>query len=484
MRTGREYLRVSQDRDGRMRSPAEQHAENVATANRRDVQLGDPYQENRAVGASRHSHGTRDDFDRLLEDISQYRFGANELWLWEPSRGSRRVSEWVALLEACERAQIRIWVTSHGRLYDPTNHRDRRTLLEDAVDSEYAAAEISDRVKRSVRARAAAGRPHGKHLYGYRRVYAGDGPRRVLVGVEIDEATAATVREAFRRFAEGDGLSTIALDFTRRGLPTPGKSAVWRSTTVRSMVMNEGYLGHRVSPRARHARIMNAWPALVDDLLGWRCKARIDDPDRAPRGDLAVRHLLSGLAVCGMPGCAGKHYYKATGVHGKANPSYLCGDRRHNSRKAGAWSPDPDRCTGLEGQVVEYVLELWAADDRLGQGEDPRAAEIDAALRGMRARLDAYRVAGASADGPSPAAVAVIERELGPQIEAAERQLSGLLGRAALPDLGGRTLREAWPTLTLAQRRTIIAASVTVRVLPVGRGTRYDPASIEITPRW
>jgi site-specific DNA recombinase len=98
VRTGREYLRVSKDRSGRMRSPAEQHDENLAAAQRRGVQLGEPYTERRAIGASRYSRGTRDDFDQLLGDISAGRFGADELWLWESSRGSRKVPEWVTLI--------------------------------------------------------------------------------------------------------------------------------------------------------------------------------------------------------------------------------------------------------------------------------------------------------------------------------------------------------------------------------------------------
>ncbi|MBQ3358480.1 MAG: hypothetical protein IJG47_06210 [Microbacterium sp.] len=53
---------------------------------------------------------------------------------------------------------VRIWVTTHNRLYDPTNARDRRSLLEDAVDAEYESDKTSERRKRSAKAAAEAGR--------------------------------------------------------------------------------------------------------------------------------------------------------------------------------------------------------------------------------------------------------------------------------------------------------------------------------------
>jgi hypothetical protein len=41
------------------------------------------------------------------------------------------------VLELREQRSMSIFVTTHGRCYDPANGRDRRSLLEDAVDSEY-----------------------------------------------------------------------------------------------------------------------------------------------------------------------------------------------------------------------------------------------------------------------------------------------------------------------------------------------------------
>ena len=91
--TAREYLRVSVDKSGLERSPAEQHADNECVAAEHGWQLGDPY---RDVGsASRYANGNgRPGFGRLVADLEAGRFGAGVLVLWEASRGSRRLSEW------------------------------------------------------------------------------------------------------------------------------------------------------------------------------------------------------------------------------------------------------------------------------------------------------------------------------------------------------------------------------------------------------
>lgn len=76
---------------------------------------------------------------------------------------------------------MKIWVTTHGRLYDPTNARDRRSLHEDAVDAEFESDKSSARIRRNVRDAAKAGKPHGKNIFGYMREY--DPQTRELVRV-------------------------------------------------------------------------------------------------------------------------------------------------------------------------------------------------------------------------------------------------------------------------------------------------------------
>lgn len=55
---------------------------------------------------------------------------------------------------------------NHGRLYDPSNWRDRKTLLEEAIKNEADSAETSDRVTRTLSHTARQGRPHGRAGFG------------------------------------------------------------------------------------------------------------------------------------------------------------------------------------------------------------------------------------------------------------------------------------------------------------------------------
>jgi site-specific DNA recombinase len=240
--TGREYLRVSLDRSGRARSIEEQHHENQEAASARGVMLGEPYKDE-SISASRYSTKARDGFGKLLADLERGRFGADELWLWEASRGSRKVGEWVQLIELCEQQRVQICVTTHNRTYDPANGRDRRTLLEDAVDSEFESGKISARAKRAAAANAAAGKPHGRAPYGYRRRY--DERTRKMITQEPEPAEAAMIRELFDRVKAGHSLRSIALDFQARGFRTrTGK--VFSPQHLRVLATTAAYAGLRV----------------------------------------------------------------------------------------------------------------------------------------------------------------------------------------------------------------------------------------------
>src|SRR6266702_2788095 len=192
--TAREYLRVSQDQSGELRSPDEQHRENVRAVEGR-YSLGAAYSEEGSRSASRYSAKVRDRFVELLADLENGRFGADVLVLWESSRGSRKVSEWVELIESCEKRGIRIFVTTHDREYDPANAHDRRALLTDAVDSEYESGKMSLRVKRAMTANAVDGKPHGQIPFGYQRRY--DEVTRKLIAQEPDPIEAPIIQELF-----------------------------------------------------------------------------------------------------------------------------------------------------------------------------------------------------------------------------------------------------------------------------------------------
>src|SRR5258708_5934061 len=271
---GREYLRVSHDKSGRARSVTEQHDDNERAGKQHGFTLNGEAYSDVSVSASRFSRKIRGDFARLLADLEHDRFGAGVLVLWESSRGSRRVGEWATLVDLLQDAGVKVHVTTHGHTYDPSNPRDRRTLMEDAVDSEYESGKASVRIARALAANAVAGTPHGKTPFGYKRVYdVLPSGRRVLAGQEPDETEAPVVRELLARLRKGHSLKAIARDFEARGIRTrTGK--VFSPEHLRDVALRPAYGGYRTHrpgssaggaytgplPAGPNA----AWPPLVD----------------------------------------------------------------------------------------------------------------------------------------------------------------------------------------------------------------------------
>lgn len=241
-RCAREYLRVSVDRSGRARSLEEQHADHVRVAAEQGWTLAESAYRDESISASRYFRKVRAGFDALIADLEHGRFGAQVLMIWESSRGSRRVGEWVRLLELCEARSVSIFVTTHGRCYEPGNGRDRRSLLEDAVDSEYESAKLSSRQRRAAAANAAAGRPHGCIPYGYRRVF--HPQTRALIAQEPEPAEAEVVAELYRRLIGGHSLKGIARDLGERGIMTRSGKA-WTAQHLRSLAIKPLYAGLR-----------------------------------------------------------------------------------------------------------------------------------------------------------------------------------------------------------------------------------------------
>ncbi|WP_046470671.1 recombinase family protein [Allosalinactinospora lopnorensis] len=294
---GREYLRVSHDTSGRLRSPDEQHDDNGRAAASFGITLGEPYVESTAVGASRYSKGSRDEFDRLIADLEHDRFGAHFLVLWESSRGSRKTSEWCRLLELCEERGVRI--LAGGRMYDPADGRDRRSLLEDGIDSEYEAWKTSMRTRRAASAAAAAGRPHGVAPYGLRPVY--DPRSGRLDNWEIDPEWSPLIRELFTRLRKGHSFKGIAADWKARGIVGKRAGRPLSAQQLRDLALKPAYAGLRI----HHGELIEAtWEKIVDRETYWEVQRILSGPKHqvsAKRPGKAL-HAFTGTIKCDVCG--------------------------------------------------------------------------------------------------------------------------------------------------------------------------------------
>jgi hypothetical protein len=329
----REYLRVSYDKTGKLESPARQHEKNREAAEQLGLRIGDPYAEPEAVSAARWSGKRRVEFERLVADLDGGTFGAQILIIRDSMRGGRGVTDWDRLINACEKARVWILVTSHGRLYDASNARDRRSLQEDAVDAEYDNAKRRDAVLIATAARAAAGEPHGRAPYGYLREY--DPFSRRLVRQARNPAEAPVIEELFARLHAGETFGAITADFRKREIKTRRTKAkepqYFRHTDLLKMAQNAAYAGLRVRTpkgtcRARgdlSGAVEARWPPLVDPEVFHAVQALLADPSRRTSRDGRARHLLGMIARCGT--CAGT----LTARYRKGIRYYFCRDGGH-----------------------------------------------------------------------------------------------------------------------------------------------------------
>lgn len=446
---GREYLRVSYDRSGRARSNDEQHQDNLDAAPGLGISnFGDPYID---IGsASRHARKKRLDFGRLLDDLDGGRFGADVLLIWESSRGSRKVSEWCQLIESCEAVGVKIAVTTHSRVYDPSNPRDRRSLQEDAVDAEYESEKTRGRVKRAVNTSATDGAPHGRTPFGYRR-YVDQETRKVKQVPDPDEAPI--VVEMFTRVAAGHSLIALSRDLTARGIVSR-KGVPFGPQTIRWMLLAPLYRGKRVhSPGTSAQRLANpqnlydaAWESLVSDELWFAVESRLRDPARITQRPGRGKHLLSMIATCDK--CGGP--LSATYRHK--------GKRRYQCQQGAHLLIDADKLdTWAESEVLGLLTRPDLVERLMPEPVNPEALN-DARDEVARIRAEHQYLIAEVGAGRSSAAMMAAEPAILARLRLAESMVKELTTPAGLRQLidPGPQVVQQWEKAPMEAKREIV----------------------------
>lgn len=469
------YARVSRDQRGESRSVAEQENECRAWADRENWSITRVIAETGSASRYARSTGARSRWDEVTTAIATGTYDA--LLTWESSRATRDLADYAALRDLCAKHGVK-WGYS-GTLYDLDARSDRFRTGLDALMAEDEAARTSERVRRATRARATAGTPHGKIPYGYRREY--DPATGALLQQVPDEQTAPVVREIHRRIIEGDSLRTIATDLTSRGITPPrppltaNRAPGWIPSTVKRIATNPAYAGRRV----HQGQVIGdaAWEPIVDPDTHDRTVAILADPARLSAHSKTTKHLLSGIARCGV--CTRPLYV----LSNRGRPTYQC--------MASGCFKVARLVTKIDNYVTTYLADLLEhhRDDLTNHDandtDEVQAARADA--KALRDRLDGF-VDQAADGGPgalSPAALARIEARLTPQIQAAERKVRALLSPSVLDNIDLSDPDAAIAGMTLTKKRLVIRTLLDIRVDPVGRGRRtFDPGSVRIKPLW
>ncbi|UVF60313.1 serine integrase [Gordonia phage Murp] len=457
------YCRVSSDPNLRERSVQEQEIECRAVASANGWDVGEVLVDNDR-GASRYSRGDRPAYRRLAEILAP----GDVLVTWEASRAQRDLGAYLQLRTLCEQRGVP-WSYA-GKLHDLTRGDDRFITGLDALLSEKEVEQTRERVMRSVRANAAAGRPHGKLAYGYMIV------RDPHTGKSLDRVpnpdTAPIFREAAGRVLDGESLYAVCNDFNARGIPAPrprrdGTPAKWIPVTLRKVLESPTYAGLR----SHNGEVVGeaTWEPLISMEQHERLKALFADPNRLTQRGSEPRWLLAGIARCGVCGATVKRI-KSRGVQ-----TYMCRDKFCACRMVST----------VDTYVVEAVMRRLEGQDLVGQ-IDSDNAEYATAIENVRAlqqRLDSFTDAAAEGE-VTPAALARIEAKLLPQIERAEGRVRALAHSPAVARIAGAGARERWELLTVRDRRDLVRALVDVQIHRVGKGRRNVPLGEGIGLTW
>lgn len=455
------YSRVSKDRQ-HGRSPAEQESDSRGVCEREGWVVAHVVSE--ARGASRYSKGFRSgwaEVERLLEAGE-----VDVLVTWESSRANRSMEGYLDLRNLCERFNV-LWSYS-GDTYDLSKPGDRYRTGMDALNAEREVDDIRARILRTVRLQAAAGKPHGRRVFGYQRVY--DPATGILVNQEPDPDEAAVVRRIFADYLAGQGMGTIARALSDEGVRTNTGLRRWRASHVRYVLTNPTYAARRVH---RGEVVGEAtWPAIIDADTFDRVQARRASLSEGHSRQRYEAHLLTGVGRCGECRTDG-------------TPSRVRVVTGHGGRKM--YACRANHCVArsldkLDAYVSALLLARLEGPDADTDGfTDPAVAAAQAEVAELAARLD-DAVAQFTEGRIDGSTLAKIEGNLRPRIRAAEAAARAALVPLDL-DVPDGDLEHWWDvTLTGEQRRAVVAwhiAAVVIRRTRQGERT-FDPTAVTV----
>lgn len=288
-------------------------------------------------------------------------------------------------------------------------------------------------------------------------------------GRDIRESEAVVVRSLFERFREGASVRSLALDLIARGVnPAPGRS--WSNGRVRYILSSEVYAGYAIH-KGQATRSELVAP-IVSEELASEVRALLSDPTRRTTPGPGVKHLMSGLAKCGVCG-ATMFYMRAYRCRADTTHPSITKDRmdsRIRREVMAALITAPSSVTGSDaGDGIPALVSRIAANHesvaQVLQDRDEGLIPPDVA----RARLVTLRTAREAAEGALEAARAASATGVFGELRA------GLFTgkQASFADAAERAERmgEAFDALDLDRQRELIRTLLAVEVDP-GRDLR------------
>lgn len=324
-----------------------------------------------------------------------------------------------------------------------------------------------DRIRESWSVASARAIRRGVHIcrvppVGYRR--------RADSRLEPDPTAAPVVRELFRRRAAGESWESLC-NFLDERLPRENGGS-WTRQTVTSVIGRRTYLGE----------------AFAGDIINRTAHEPIVTPaewEAAQTGTRLAHGRSDGPLLAGILRCAGCGYVMTRAADGaRGYENYRC-----RVRHSAGCCPEPARISIARADAyVESVFLAWIEQERLRPVHISSAQdEVEAAQRlieAAHAELAAYR---------DETIIAAIGREAyvdglakrRRRLEEASGRLADARQRSATPLLQALELVDMWPALSVAERRSLLAATIDAAfVRRAGRPGKGSPASGRVHILW
>ena len=410
----------------------------------------------------------RKNFDRMLALVaSRPDLNIGALHADRLTRGD----EDTAALMRVQGAGSGIIGTPRGGIYDLRTALGQKRLRDDASDAIYEVAHMRERIMdKKQEARDAGLWLGGPRPFGWDRVPRLDRDEEPPALV-LNPAEADLIRSGAFAILGGASLRSVTRAWNASGI-TGSRGGAWGNREVADVLRrarNAGLAEHDLHGHGLQVTGKGEWPPIVSESEWRTCKAILENPGRRTAFSTQPKHLLSGIAVCGV---CGTPLVSTSASRGKDRPKQVTyADRPKTGRSHVARN-----AVTLDAYVSELVI-AWV--DLHGRDAlhppAPDTSLLAAQLQAAEASLEALQQAaddGAITDEQWLRRT----RPLNQRAASLRERITGAMA-AAVPVhvFTEDDIRAGWESADIDAKRAIIRVLMTVTVLPVPPGQHGCP---------
>jgi site-specific DNA recombinase len=479
------YTRISDDTEADAKGVKRQEADERAEVARQGGTAVDVYEENDTSAYKRKRVQRTDDagnryfvyrvvrpeYQRLLADLRSGALDAAIVYdLDRLARDPRDLEDAIEVVQHYRRPIV--GVTGGVDLLSDHGQAMARVLVAMANKS---SADTARRVARKHQENAENGVPVGGT-----RPFGWKDDKRTLLRAEVE-----LICEAADRILGGAPVSSIVVDWNRRGIRTP-RGNEWRPKALRLVLTNPRICGYsarnRPDPKTGQpvltvvrqpdgSPVLGQWEKIVEPAE-WEALCLKVAPKKRRPGGSAHKYLLSGIARCGI--CTAPIRGIPRQRKDRTTYAYLCHSRANGG--CGGVSRDGERVDRLIKAVVLDLLEREAATTELPpepwSGEDA-LAHVTRLIDEQTAAWKAGLISGEKHFADLP--------DLEQQQQQLRRQRAEHAAAAAAQDRAPADIRAEWDDYPLARKRAMIQRVLSAVVIHpvVDRSQPFNPGLIE-----